>query len=1202
MIEPKKKSLLLAIVFGAVCLILTALFFSAASILQTDRVQAQVISILRRATGVTFTYKTVRVNILPLPQLTLLDVNFQQVTGKTRGRVDSITLQPELLPLLKGTLRFSQVNLVAPAISIELPTPETPTSPDHAQRLFASFARQLITSAPGLVIIIEDGSLDLPGEKRLSFPLNGFNASLSVSSEHLDVSGTCTAKAWQSLSFSIALHPEEMNGSGSLQVIGLAPAAVPALTGLIPGLQIEAGDADVKSSIEFKGLSQARVSMEGSLTGLNLVRGDRRLKIEDITLQTTLTLDPKQISVQLNEVTLAGLLRRISGTYQHDLATDIRQLTLQAVDIDVSQTRKMVLALGSDQPAITTVFEVLQAGMIPSLTLRSTGNSLAELIDPDHFEITGDLSNGSINIPALDLTFLDVSGNVDISKKVLSASAVKASLNNHHGNQGVLQIGLQGKEAPFHLDMEVDADVGEIPDLLRRLKLPPEGNLRREVDALQDLQGRVIGNLQLGERLDAIKVKLALSVMDFSARSKKIPFPLTITGGKLILDEQVLRMENMTGSLGKSVFKGVTPQVSLKGTYDFKLENGRGVIVLDELYPWLSTLASMKSFFDGVKKTGGVLAVSAAHINGPLLQPKKWRYDFKGEARQCVFDVAFLPSKVEGVTGFFSADQGKLSFERTRAKMEDSNILLSGDLVMFAGSLNKAKITLQGTIDNKLAAWLAKRAGLPQAIKLQGPIGIQEAALSWENDKELTIQGNMTLADGVSVAIDLIKTKAEFFVRALHFKDSQSDATASVSFSKEAIRGNFKGRLIAHSLDAVAKGSPYAGIGLRGDYRFYLPLGHPIESTMEGTVTLSGLPIAWKKDLPLIVKEITLEGVKEKFKIVSSYLLLDGKSYAVHGTVAHANPKVSVDLDVVTEVLDWAVIERLTRENSAGHNSDNFTLEDLPVGGTVRIRTDALHLGAYTWKPFNADISIQNSVIGITSKHSALCGISTSGSFGITADGAKADIVLAAKDIDLEPVTLCLTDKKLDATGTFSMEAHLKGAGPFNKIGDWLNGPITAKASNGKIFRSGIFSKTLKLLNDTDQFEDTMPDLDREAINYKVIVLDGSLQGPIVNLTLGSIVSDFVDMRANGQIGMRDRSLHLKALVTPLRTMGRIVQGTPFVGRILGGNLTAVPITIDGTMNDYKVSFISPSAISSELLGIFKRALKMPVTLVEPAI
>lgn len=86
-------------------------------------------------------------------------------------------------------------------------------------------------------------------------------------------------------------------------------------------------------------------------------------------------------------------------------------------------------------------------------------------------------------------------------------------------------------------------------------------------------------------------------------------------------------------------------------------------------------------------------------------------------------------------------------------------------------------------------------------------------------------------------------------------------------------------------------------------------------------------------------------------------------------------------------------------------------------------------------------------------KKAALCGISTIGDVYITDQGAEVNIGLSAKKLELKPTILCLSDKKVDMTGTFEMKADIKAKGKIDTIVKSFNGTfdITAKKKGKSI-------------------------------------------------------------------------------------------------------------------------------------------------------
>jgi hypothetical protein len=56
----------------------------------------------------------------------------------------------------------------------------------------------------------------------------------------------------------------------------------------------------------------------------------------------------------------------------------------------------------------------------------------------------------------------------------------------------------------------------------------------------------------------------------------------------------------------------------------------------------------------------------------------------------------------------------------------------------------------------------------------------------------------------------------------------------------------------------------------------------------------------------------------------------------------------------------------------------------------------------------------------------------------------------------------------------------------------------------------------------------------------------------------------------------------------------------PILGYIIGGALTSVPVGVSGDIRDPRVVPLGPGAITSELVGIFERTLKLPGKLITP--
>jgi hypothetical protein len=98
----------------------------------------------------------------------------------------------------------------------------------------------------------------------------------------------------------------------------------------------------------------------------------------------------------------------------------------------------------------------------------------------------------------------------------------------------------------------------------------------------------------------------------------------------------------------------------------------------------------------------------------------------------------------------------------------------------------------------------------------------------------------------------------------------------------------------------------------------------------------------------------------------------------------------------------------------------------------------------------------------------------------------------------------------------------------------------------------------------------------------------------------GAFDSDAVGLAATGTIGLLDRRTSLVVLVAPFSTLDRVARQVPLFGYIFGGALTSVPVGVSGDIRNPLVVPLGPGAVTSELVGIFQRTLKLPSKLLEP--
>jgi hypothetical protein len=91
-------------------------------------------------------------------------------------------------------------------------------------------------------------------------------------------------------------------------------------------------------------------------------------------------------------------------------------------------------------------------------------------------------------------------------------------------------------------------------------------------------------------------------------------------------------------------------------------------------------------------------------------------------------------------------------------------------------------------------------------------------------------------------------------------------------------------------------------------------------------------------------------------------------------------------------------------------------------------------------------------------------------------------------------------------------------------------------------------------------------------------------------------------MGARGEIDLVENTLQLFVLVSPFKTVDRIINAIPGLRWVLGGRLVAIPMEARGDLYDPDVIPLAPSAVAQSILDMLGRTLLLPLHIVQPLI
>jgi hypothetical protein len=1200
--KSNKKLFLLTGILGMVALLLIVLHYSLPKIVDSEIIDKRVNAYLFEKTGGSITLEKSEIYLLPLPHIILHQVSIS-IPNKATGLIQSIDIYPDVWVLMRGDVKLSKLYIESPRFTVAISENKEKKSLKEIEEKMRSFVHALHSLSPALNMTIQDGKLDLTRGDRIAFAFDTIQSGLSMSEKSLNISLTCASNLWDSLSFNASLHGEDLKSNGTIQVNHLRPHALfaqlfPKTAGLI-------GDSEADFSVKYQalGLQQIHAEVESLVPGLVLTRGKESISIKDLNVRGDIDVNPESMSIVLSELSSSSPDMKISGDYTLDETSGIMGIDLVGESIDVRSMRTSALSFGGDIPVVRTIFDYLQEGKVHAMEFHTSGKSPDNLGNLENMKITGNLVGGDIYIPAKDLNFRNVSGDVVISNGILEGKNIKADIGNHLGSKGNVRVGLKGKDALFNLDMFVKADMAELPSLLRQKNLIKNEAILREIDRLSDTQGTAQGRLILGDRINSIHVITDVSQMNVFTRYEPLPFPLVITGGQVSFDEKSLKITDVHASLGNSSFTRLTGQIELTDSADFEVTGRQMSISADEIYPWITSFEKIKPVLKEVPSMQGTIAVSSLRMKGPLHQPNDWEYLVNGAVKTFALDATFLPGKAEDMSGMFTITQDGLSLKDVRTKMVDSVLNASGTFIEFPSDIDTIDLTLQGEVGPKVTAWISRLIKLPPELSIHSPLSIATSTLFWEKDRNTKFDGRLEFSRETQVSLRLAKTPDELSVHEVLIKDKETDVTASLMLNKRTIDLAFKGILASRSFNNIFADNTFSGSSVQGDFSTHILLKDPKQSSIEGVIKGQNIPIPWGYNIPLVVESISLEGRGKSVLVDSAQFFIGEERFSGKGTIDTSQELFLVDVDLSVDGFDWETIEKIaggTKE--AEGNTQIGSIEDIPLKGTIRLQADSFTYRQFRWEPLYADVSFGGERIHIRSKKAALCGISTTGDIDITPEGAEIDIALAAKDVELEPTILCISDKRVDVTGKFDMKAEIKAKGKLDTIAKSLNGSFTVSSEKGKIYKSQSLDKTLDLVNKTENVKGTLPDLNKTMIDYRSFTANGTLKENMVNVEQATLDASSFGILAQGQVDIYNETIDLNALVAPVNFAQGIVGKIPVLGKITGGSLVSIPVKISGKLNDPQVSFLSPSAIGSAFIGMMERTIKLPISIIEPVL
>jgi len=127
-----------------------------------------------------------------------------------------------------------------------------------------------------------------------------------------------------------------------------------------------------------------------------------------------------------------------------------------------------------------------------------------------------------------------------------------------------------------------------------------------------------------------------------------------------------------------------------------------------------------------------------------------------------------------------------------------------------------------------------------------------------------------------------------------------------------------------------------------------------------------------------------------------------------------------------------------------------------------------------------------------------------------------------------------------------------------------------------------------------------LPDLQTEGFDYKQIDINWRLEDGKVYIDAGHLDSAAMEIAFRGTLDLINEQVDALVIVAPLQTMNLIIKNIPILRNILSGKFISIPFRVQGDIHDPSVIAMNPKDVGSEMLGVMKRTVKVPMQMIQP--
>jgi hypothetical protein len=504
---------------------------------------------------------------------------------------------------------------------------------------------------------------------------------------------------------------------------------------------------------------------------------------------------PDQVSFHIDPTQLEYPFAQVGMAFSNSRTRNETALTFTGHHIDIAQAREATLALAPENQVVKPLFDILRKGTANDVSLGFHATSWDTLFDPRHLVLEASARNSQIKIPNTLLMADDVEGKAQVSDGNLIIAAENGSIDQSNIYQGRLTIDLlHSSHVPFTGEFDLDVNLTEVPAVL--IRLLPDSKLAKEMARVKDLKGQADARLTLAVENDQPDLLVSVTTKPFSATGfyDRIPFPLTISQGEFVYENDQIRISGLSGNIGKSRVTDATARVILDETPLLDLSAKSLDLDIQEIWPKLSSWKPVRSRLEPVTDMSGQLIVSRLHYKGPMFEFNQGEFNIAGTGQDIRIGISSRPHEIHHMSGAFDVSENAIDISDLSAQITGLD-------------------------------WLSQQVSPAYTAGIALPLWIKSGSIQM-HDKQMSVSGKAELAPNIEFSIQLTgKGPADLAPEQIALEHKPlTDAVMWFTRNPEFTQARFKGHLDSRTLDIVLDQQTLVQQRLAS-----LTRGHPLE-------------------------------------------------------------------------------------------------------------------------------------------------------------------------------------------------------------------------------------------------------------------------------------------------------------------------------------------------------------------------------------